>query len=150
MGPVVGLLFLGIGLLMLVFGLVQFRTAKASQDWPSVEGEIVHATVGVKVSRDEDGTSRSYAPQVLYTYSVRGQQYTSDRVTVGARRRYSSHRKAEAKLQYQNGEKVTVYYNPKKPAQAVLKCGAVGGALPTLLIGIAFAIGGGIVLVRAI
>lgn len=147
MGIVFGLLFTGIGLFMLVRGFIDFRTSKASRDWPSVTGQVVVATVEMKVDSDADGTSTTYSPQVVYTYSVLGQQYTSDQVVIGAKRQYASRARAEAKLAYQPGQQVTVYYNPDKPAQAVLEVGATRGAWGTLAIGIVFTILGAIVLV---
>lgn len=150
MGIVFGLMLAGLGLFMLGRGLVEFRTAKASQNWPSAEGEIVLAMVHAKVSSDEDGTSTKYVPHVVYKYSVLGEQYSSDQVTIGAKRNYVSQAKAEAKLQYQSGDQVTVYHNPDNPAQAVLESGAVGGTLGTLLMGLVITVVGGFVLSRTI
>jgi hypothetical protein len=147
MGIIFGLLFTGIGLFLLVRGFIDFRTSKASRDWPSAGGQVTIATVETKVEHDEDGTTTKYSPRVVYTYSVSGQQYTSDQVVVGARRWHTSQARAEAKLAYRSGQRVTVYYNPDKPAQAVLEAGATRGAWGTLLIGIVFAILGVIVLV---
>jgi hypothetical protein len=147
MGIIFGLIFTGAGLFMLVRGLIEFRTSRASSDWPSVEGQVVAAMVETKVDHDEDGTTTSYSPRITYTYSVSGQQYASDQVVIGARRHYPSQARAEAKLAYQPGQQVTVYYNPDKPSQAVLEVGATRGAWGTLLIGIVFTILGGVVLV---
>jgi hypothetical protein len=151
MGTVFGLLFTGIGLFMLVRGLVELRAGKASRNWPSVAGQVVLATVDVSVSTDDDGgTSRSYAPRVVYTYSASGQQYTSDQVVVGAKWHYPSRARAEAKLAYQSGQQVIVCYNPDNPTQAVLEPGATRGAWGTLIIGLIFAIAGGVVLANAV
>jgi hypothetical protein len=147
MGIVFGLLFTGIGLFLLVRGFIEFRTSKASRDWPSVEGQVIGAMVETKIDRDEDGTSTRYSPRITYTYSVSGQQYTSDQVVIGARRWHTSRARAEAKLAYQPGQQVTVHYNPDKPVQAVLEVGATRGAWGTLAIGIVFTILGAIVLV---
>jgi uncharacterized integral membrane protein len=147
MGTVFGLLFTGAGLLMLILGFVQFRTSRASRDWPSVEGQVTEATVETKIDRDEDGASTRYSPRIIYTYSVSGQQYTSDRVVIGARQWHTSQTRAEAKLVYRPGQQVTVYYNPGKPSQAVLEAGATRGAWGTLAIGIIFTILGAVVLV---
>ena len=49
MGIIFGLLFTGIGLFLLVRGFIDFRTSKASRNWPSVEGQVVVATVEMKV-----------------------------------------------------------------------------------------------------
>ena len=145
-----GLLFSGIGLLMFVRGFGQFRTSRASREWPSTDGQIVDATVEMKIDSDEDGTTRRYSPRIIYTYSVYGQTYTSDQVVVGARRWYPSHAAAEARLRYRPGDQVAVHYDPEKPAQAVLEAGAARGVWGTLIIGIGFAFFGVIALADGI
>ncbi|MFL7795005.1 MAG: DUF3592 domain-containing protein [Anaerolineae bacterium] len=146
MGIVFGLIFAGIGLFMLIRGFIDFRTSKASKEWPSVEGQVVVATVEMKVDQDEDGSTTNYSPRVVYNYSISGQQYTSDQVVIGARRWHTSQARAEVKLAYRSGQQVTVYYNPEKPAQAVLEAGVTRGAWGTLAIGIVFTIVGAVVL----
>jgi hypothetical protein len=149
MGTIFGLLFTGIGLFLLVRGFIEFRTTKASRDWPSVEGQIAGAMVETKIDSDEDGSSTRYSPRIIYTYSVSGQQYTSDQVAIGARRWHTSRAKAEARLVYQSGQQATVYYNPDNPAKAVLEAGATRGVWGTLIAGIVFTVLGAIVLVSA-
>jgi hypothetical protein len=141
-GLTFGLIFLGVGLFALIRSFIAFRTSKASRDWPSVKGQVVVATVERKVDHDEDGSTTKYSPRVIYNYSVSGQQLTSDRVVVGARLWHTSRARAEAKLAYQTGQRVTVYYNPDKPAQAVLETGATRGAWGLLAIGVVFTIAG--------
>ncbi|MBN1976502.1 MAG: DUF3592 domain-containing protein [Anaerolineae bacterium] len=141
-GLIFALVFAGAGVFALVRGFIDFRTSKASRDWPSVEGQVKVAAVERKVESDEDGTTTSYSPRVVYTYAISGQQYMSDQVIVGARRWHSSQARAEAKLAYQTGQQVTVYYNPNKPDQAVLEAGATRGAWGMLAIGIVFTIAG--------
>ena len=146
-GLIFGLIFLGVGLFALIRGFIDFRTSKASREWPSVEGQINTATVEMKTEHDEDGTTTSYSPRVVYTYAVSGQQYTSNQVVFGARQWHPSRARAEAKLAYRSGQQVTVHYNPAKPAQAVLEAGATRGAWGMLAIGIVFTIAGTVVLV---
>jgi hypothetical protein len=148
MGIIFGLLFTGVGLYVLIRGFTEFRTSKASRDWPSVEGQVTVAMVGTKVGHSSSqGRSRKYSPQVAYTYSILGQQYTSNQVIIGARQWYASRAKAEALLTYQPGQQVTVYYNPDNPAQAILEVGATRGTWGTLTIGAVFTILGTIVLI---
>jgi hypothetical protein len=143
MGMIFGLVFAAIGLFALIRGIVHYRTGKASAVWPSVEGKVIVATVEMSVSTDSDGdTSRHYTPRVVYDYSVAGQQYNSDQVSIGAAWNYPSQARAAAKLKYQTGQRVSVFYNPEKPAQAVLEPGSTRGAWGTLLIGIVFLAGG--------
>lgn len=143
MGLAFGLIFAAIGLFALIRGIVHYRTGKASATWPSVEGQVTVATVEMHVSTDSDGdTSRYYTPRVVYEYSVSGQQYGSDQVTIGSTWNYPSEARAAAKLKYQTGQRVIVYYNPENPSQAVLESGSTRGAWGTLLIGIVFFIAG--------
>jgi hypothetical protein len=147
MGLALGLVLAGIGLVTIIFGLLQYRTGKASAGWPSVEGKIVQATVETSTSTDSDGdTSRRYSPRVEYAYTVSGRKYTGKQTAVGARNAYGSRAAAEDKLAYRSGQQVTVHYNPEKPAQAVLEAGAVGGAWGTAVIGIVFTIAGFVVI----
>jgi len=81
-------------LFLLIRGFIDFRTSKASRDWPSVEGQVTLATVEIKTEHDEDGTTTKYSPRVVYTYSISGQQYTSDQVIVGARHWHTSQARA--------------------------------------------------------
>jgi hypothetical protein len=141
-GLIFALVFAGAGLFALVRGFIDFRTSKASRDWPSVEGQVTMATVEMKTDSDEDGTTTKYSPRVVYTYAIVGQQYTSDQVVPGARLWHTSRTRAEAKLAYQTGQQVTVYYNPNKPDQAVLEAGATRGAWGMLAIGIVITIAG--------
>lgn len=143
MGLIFGLVFAAIGLFALIRGIVHYRTGKASAAWPTVEGKVLVATVDMSVSTDSDGdTSRTYTPRVVYEYLVGGQQYSSDQVTIGATWNYPSQARAAAKLKYEAGQRVSVYYNPEKPSQAVLEPGSTRGAWGTLLIGIVFFAGG--------
>ncbi|MEJ2551077.1 MAG: DUF3592 domain-containing protein [Anaerolineales bacterium] len=143
MGLIFGLVFTAIGLFALVRGVVHYRTGKASAAWPAVEGRVADATVEVSVSTDSDGmTSRQYTPHVVYTYSIGGQQYSSDQVNIGSKWHYPTRARAEAKLNYQTGQRVNVHYNPENPSQAVLEPGSTRGAWGTLLIGIVFSAAG--------
>jgi hypothetical protein len=146
-GMILGLVLAGVGLIAVVFGILQLRTAKASAGWPAVKGKIVLAGVETSSSTDEDGsTSRRYSPRVEYAYTVSGRKYTSHQAAVGSRRTYGSRSAAEAKLAYRSGQQVDVYYNPQKPSQAVLEPGAAGGAWGTVIIGIVFAVAGVVVI----
>jgi hypothetical protein len=143
MGLIFGLVFVAIGLFALVRGIVHYRTGKASAAWPSIEGQVAAATVEVSVSTDSDGmTSRQYTPKVVYNYLIGGKQYSSDQVNIGSKWHYPTQARAEAKLNYQAGQRVNVYYNPENPLQAVLEPGSTRGAWGTLLIGIVFSVAG--------
>lgn len=170
-----GLLFTGVGLIMFVQFFRQFRTSKKSKGWPSAEGRVVEAMVEQKFDTDADRSydgpyspriistfvsvtpcallptyDRRYSPRIIYTYSVYGQAYTSGQVDIGARRWYSSQARAEARLTHRPEQRVTVYYDPDNPAQAVLEAGFTRGAWGTFFIGIGFAAIGMVALVDSI
>jgi len=129
--------FAGIGLFALIRGSVHYRTGKASATWPAVEGQVVVATVDKSDSTDSDGmTTRRYSPRVVYSYTI-GANNTAAIRSVGTWT-YPSHARDAAKLKHQTGQRVSVYYNPDNPAQAVLEPGSTRGAWGTLLIGIVF------------
>ncbi len=75
-----------------------------------------------------------YYPHVVYAYSAGGESYMSDQVAIGTPRGYGSMTEAESRLVYQADKPVTVYYDPKSPADAVLEPGATGGVWGTFFI----------------
>ena len=62
----------------------------------------------------------------------------SDQVAIGTPRGYGSMTEAESRLVYQADKPVTVYYDPKSPADAVLEPGATGGVWGTFFIAAGF------------
>lgn len=111
-----------IGIVLIILYLRNKSKSKASQSWPSVEGQIVERKVKVSTSTDEDGfTSTSYLPQITYSYTVDGTVYESHRVAFGSTPSYNANQKAEEFLTpYVEGASVKVFYNPEKPGESVL------------------------------
>ena len=69
-------------------------------------------------------TQKVYQLKVSYEYIVDGKQYLSRRIFFGDILRADSRLVAEAqRLKYQPGTTVKVYYNPKKPKEALLEPG---------------------------
>lgn len=102
-----------------IYNLVKQR---ASSAFPSVDGTIVESTI--VENRDADGTT--YTARLRYTYQVGGRDYTADRdryYTVSAGRG-AARRMVEA---HPVGSKVTVYYNPEDPSDALLRPGIAAG-----------------------
>ena len=99
------------------------RQAQASLGWPAVEGEILEAYVRREEETDADGEWRvTYFPEVRYAYRVLGQEYVGNQITFGGTLGGSSPARARAVVaRYPEGERVTVYYNPDNPQEAVLE-----------------------------
>src|SRR5207248_3233626 len=94
-----------------IVGFVSTREDRASLTWPSVEGIVRTSTI--EYTGDGQPT-----PRVTYAYVVKGVAYTSDRYAPS-----SGMSRADAKqvvAAHTPGARVTVYYNPTSPAQAVL------------------------------
>jgi hypothetical protein len=101
---------------------------------------------------DSDGTT--YSIEVLYSYTVEGRQYTSNRYEFMGGSSSGYEGKAEVVAQYPPGNQAMCYVNPKDPTEAVLQPGftlihlvglvplvlfivGLGGAISTLRKGLA-------------
>ncbi len=75
-------------------------------------------------TRRRDGERRTetyYYPMVNYTYEVDGEEHNNDNLEPGGRRGHSSRSSAEEVLEdFEEGEEVTVYYNPENPGESFL------------------------------
>ncbi len=91
--------------------------ALASTDWPSVNGLVNKAEVGV------NDVGRYYA-DVSYTYDVDGQSFTGTRVRMSDGE-YENRDGAALTIQnLQVGMRLPVHYDPDDPAESVLRPGA--------------------------
>ncbi len=133
-GGILALAALGVGIALIVLGVRTRKKTQASQSWSSTVGEITRAEVRTNISTDSEGdTTYSYVPSVEYVYQVEGTPYTGKAIAFGASRSYSNRTKAEAQLgKYPVGGRVTVYYNPENPGEAVLERQAVGTNFMTI------------------
>ncbi len=135
-----GGIFGGVGIGLLLFGNNQRKQGSASQSWPTTTGTILSATLSQQSRRNSQGYHDvTYAPVVEYTYEVNGNSYRSDKLNSGWTVSYDASTAQSKITQYQPGARVTVYYNPANPADAVLETKAAAGNV--------FMIAGGIVLV---
>jgi hypothetical protein len=110
-------------LILLVIALIQAGPAMSAREWASANGLIIKAFVS-SVSDDENPKSTTlwYVPHVSYTYFADGVQYVAQRIYFGAPQKSKERGGAEKALTpYPVGGAVTVYYDPKYPASAVLQ-----------------------------
>ena len=93
------LIFFAGGIAAVIFGIRNRKKAEESAGWPGVQGVIMNAWVDESRDTDEDGYTRySYTPKWQYQYQLGGQTYSSQRVSFGGERGYSSRKKAEQEL----------------------------------------------------
>jgi len=141
----IGGIFTTIGIVAgLVFGKPILDQAKASEEWPQTQGEILESEL--VESHDDDSTT--YGAQVIYRYSLDGGEFESDRIWFGGD--YSTSNRSEmfeVVKKYPVGQAVTVYYSPDDPTEAVLMPGAYTSSYVLFAIGMVFlGIGGSLLL----
>jgi len=118
---VLGLVFIIIGgFAFFMWGLPPMQYANASKSWLSVPGEITRSEVD---TYRKDGKTQ-YLPDIAYTYTVEGRNYTSSKITVGDPPSTSNISPAKRlQAEYPVGEEVTVYYDPEVHSSSTLKTG---------------------------
>lgn len=141
-----GGIFTTIGVLVgLVVGRPILDNARATEQWPQADGEVLESRLDE--SRGENGTM--YSAHVVYRYALDGGEFESNRIWYGGD--YSTSDRSEMfeiVKQYPVGRQVTVYYSPDEPSEAVLIPGAFVLSHLLYVIGLVFlAIGGVLLLV---
>lgn len=124
-----GLSFTAIGVVAGMLIGAKIAKAIASKSWPTVRGQVTSTDLRtVQYSgRDHDGTTDSAQAVVTdfaYDYAVGGKAYTGKRVTFSdfVNKTGGSLQALQQELREQ--VEVDVHYNPKSPADSVLKPGA--------------------------
>jgi hypothetical protein len=138
-GPVaafiIGSVFLLIGGgVAFYFGKPILDKAKASESWPTVQGQVIKS----ELESHHDKKKTTYSALVIYKFEADGEDYEGDEVWFG--QYSSSDRSAMQKLvkEYPVGKDVTVYYSPDDPTQAVLQPGAFTSSYMVYGIGLLF------------
>ncbi|MGD8428961.1 MAG: DUF3592 domain-containing protein [Ectothiorhodospiraceae bacterium] len=125
------------GLLLAVSGYRAMRVLRASRQWPSVTGEIVHAQVRKRITGPgtAEPSTHPYRAVVVYRYEVDGHTHESDVIELGGRFRQTPRMAVRQVAAYRPGSTVTVYYDPDNPETACLRRSG-GGALSRLVGGV--------------
>jgi hypothetical protein len=134
------LFFVILGLVLLFIFFRNLAKVRASQGWPAVQGTVIESWVRRSQSTDSDGSvSHSYYPEIRYLYQVMGSEYQGDKIAFGPKTGGSRSRAEKAIAKYPAGANVMVYYQPDKPAKAVLERTI---SKVSLVMGIAFVLAG--------
>jgi len=121
-GVAFGLVFVAVGGVIGFFGVRTFQNAQASQEWPSVRGQVTQSQVG---THDSDGTTM-YSANVVYEYTVGDRSYVNDRIHFGEGSSSNPRPAHNMVAEYPVGASVDVYYSPDDPLNAVLEPGTSG------------------------
>jgi hypothetical protein len=135
------------GICLVVLGIVLFKALSSSSHWPRTDGVILESSVESGWSQTGGGSMLIYSPKVVFEYNVDGIKYQSSQLALvefDSSNKDAARRKAE---KYSAGQKVEVYYNPKKHSTAALIPGdPTGGKLPLgmIIVGVLFGLAGAI------
>ena len=116
-------LIVGIGLL--AWSGYTYTKASASQSWPSTQGQVVTSEVKKTTHTSQNGTKWVFKPILKYEYSVDNLDFTGNRIRftsfeINHEKEHKAKREISA---YPVGKKVSVFYNPNNPTDAVLVVG---------------------------
>jgi hypothetical protein len=105
-----------------------YQDRENSKSWPAVTGKLLSGHVkevrnNTSVTNNHAVRSRHFELTVKYSYEVDGRSYVGYRVRAAGRNYATEAKAAEALVHYQNTERLTVYYDPKKPESSVLEHG---------------------------
>jgi hypothetical protein len=140
------LIFISVGVGVSIYGNHILKNAKASTDWPTVEGQVISSEV--EMHRDTSGTGRhrrsstTYHAEVLYEYTIKGVKYSSNRVSFGQHGSSNPTHARQIVSRYPPSKNVKVYFNPNKPEISVLEPGTTWASYMPLGIGIIFSFAG--------
>lgn len=112
----VALGFLLFCIYMLRHALINHRSAKASNDWPSVTGALTELQLwGKRRINGEMVDSENLSVQ--YQYELNGKKFAGRRVAF-----YTLHYPETVDFAkcYPQGSRVSVFYNPQNPAESVI------------------------------
>jgi hypothetical protein len=136
------IIFLGLGIATFYFGMNNYKMYKASKSWPSVKGTVTESRVAIRQTESDGKMINMYYPKVVYHYFVNDTSFTNNKISFGE---YGTDKRKHANKvigKYPVNSEVTVYYNPKNPQEAVLERKAGFGNYLTLGVGLAFILGG--------
>ena len=118
---IIGVIFIMISLLLIIFGLRARKKALAARQWPTAPGKVISASLKEHRSYDsqEHRTNITYEPQVTYEYRFGSETLKRDRLGFGTTS-YNRSTAVKKLEQYPQGGTVTVYINPDNPYEALL------------------------------
>ena len=138
--PLIGVLLFGGVFVFLGFGVILHGTesllgGSASQDWPTVDGQIISSTVE---TIHTSGDSTRYYAVVEFEYSVDGTSFQGDRVYFGMQPTTHRSTAEDISRRYSVGRIVPVFYDPEDAQNSVLEPGASNLSWMGIGVGILF------------
>jgi hypothetical protein len=136
-----------LGLATSIFGVYFIGLSRQAAHWPKTSGQVISTQVHTDHSQTDRGLtaaqrarSQRYYPVIHYQWNVDGKTYSGSRYRLGTT--YEKFKRREhaqsAAAQYPAQSALTVYYDARNPAQAVLEPAASMGVYVPLPLGLLF------------
>lgn len=115
-----------ISLVTLALVSYSFVKLSSSRDWVATQGIVVSASIDPIYKNNSQqgqvaGQSFNYKVNISYEYSVDGQTFTGDQLTVGLPNVVSNKNDADELLAtYSPSGAAKIFYNPAKPSESAL------------------------------
>lgn len=95
---------------------------KTAETWPTTQGEVISSSIGTEHSGTAGNSNTTFKAKIKYQYEAGGRTRQHHKLCIGGQLQVSWRSKAEEYCRrYSVGQQVTVHYNPKNPADAVLE-----------------------------
>jgi hypothetical protein len=107
------------GVVLFLIGRRNEQRARASQQWPSAEGQILEIS-----SAEDEGV---HTVKAKYKFEVGGKEYTGGSIRAGGARASSKSDLDQLLARYAPGQRVAVFYDPANPKRCVLERQAAAG-----------------------
>jgi hypothetical protein len=134
-----------LGGLIVVFTTRAIRRANSTRLWPAVTGTVIASYTD---SHHNDKGTEMFRPVVQYSYTVRGTEYRSDKISPSGVVSTSWRKPADRLVaEYPAGQPCRVLHDPENPEESYLKPGA--GVHYYVIVGIGYllaAVGAGLLL----
>lgn len=132
---IVLLLFVAGGVYLTERGLQSVEESFDSKTWPTTDGAITHSFVHTKETPIKKNgrevpnkKTKSYAPDIAYTYTVNGQELKGTRVTVDDESVGTEASSRAIVEKYPVHKQVKVSYHPTEPSRSLLEPGSWAGS----------------------
>jgi hypothetical protein len=108
-----------IGLILIGWTISQFVKLRTSHSWPSTMGYVVESKIVTEDYRR--GGNYKLKPMVRYKYTVQGQNYISNRISINDISYDDPTVPQQIIDKYPFNKQIKIYYNPSDPQDAVLE-----------------------------
>jgi hypothetical protein len=121
-GSIIGMLF-GAGLFFTQYK--ELKNAQDSLEWPTTKGIVILS----EVKTDESNESVIYKTNIHYKYTLKSQDYFSDRVSFGWPEYSDIEQAKTAVKKYKQGQNINIHFNPANPSESVIEPGMNNSSL---------------------